>query len=289
MINKLSAEIHRKIWGGKKLEKIKNLESLIGEEPIGETWEISNKNNKKNLLYTVKLIDTDAALSVQVHPDDEYARLHENSTGKSECWLILEAKKNAVIYLGLKPEVTRDFFMTGIKNGEAMNEYLNSYTVLPGDFFYIPSGTVHAIGEGITLAEVQQNSGITYRVWDWNRLDAKGEGRELHIKKSLEVMKFSAQDNSPGSFLIQKNLFQREGKIELLNHSSFRLFLINVGKNQSFKEKRHGEKQLFSLVSLHGQATVNGESFEAYSAAILEDEKKLEINSHVGSSFLLIE
>ena len=120
MIYCLTPSTHRTIWGGKKLEVLKNLPRIIDADPFGETWEISTLPSGPSLYegktleidsaieelpYMVKLIDTGKALSVQVHPDDEYARLHENSSGKAECYIIIEALENAILYLGLKPGI----------------------------------------------------------------------------------------------------------------------------------------------------------------------------------------
>lgn len=304
MIYHLAPTAQRKIWGGKNLERIKKLQPLAGAEPYGETWEISvhpdgpSFHNGKELVvqekfeeltYLVKLIDTGDALSVQVHPGDEYARFHENSSGKSECWLILEAEKNSVIYLGLKDGVTRESFLKGLSSGDNMSEYLNSYRVMPGDFFYVPAGSIHAIGAGILMAEVQQSSGITYRVWDWNRVDSKGNPRELHIDKSLDVMNFDPKANTPMFFKIAHDLFKDEGKKELITHSSFKFSLVNLKKYQSIELSVATQKRLTSILNLHGKLTINGETVETYSAILIRDESKLIITSLEDTSFLFLE
>ncbi|MBC7713217.1 MAG: hypothetical protein H7177_07755 [Rhizobacter sp.] len=304
MIYHLAPTAQRKIWGGKNLEIIKKLPHVANAEPFGETWEISvhpdgpSFHNGKALVvqdrfeeltYLVKLIDTGDALSVQVHPGDEYARLHENSSGKSECWLILSAEKNALIYLGMKDGVTRESFLKGLENKKNMSEYLNSYEVMPGDFFYVPAGSIHAIGAGITMAEVQQSSGITYRVWDWNRVDSKGNPRELHVQKSLDVMNFDPKANTPLHFKIMHNLFSQAGKKELIEHPTFKFSLVNLAKYQSIEIMIPEQKRLASLLNLHGKITVNGETIETYSAALFREESKLIITSLEDTSFLFLE
>jgi mannose-6-phosphate isomerase len=304
MIYHLAPTAQRKIWGGKKLERFKRLPLVDGAEPYGETWEISihpdgpsfYKNKKltieessEELTYLVKLIDTGDALSVQVHPGDEYARQHENSSGKSECWLILSAETDSVIYLGLKSGVTREVFLKALEKKENISEYLNSYRVMAGDFFYVPSGSIHAIGPGITMAEVQQSSGITYRVWDWNRVDSSGVPRELHINKSLDVINFDPRANTADYFKIEKNLFSQVGIKELLTHSTFKFSLVNLAKNQSIELKVIQQKRLTSILNLHGIITVNGELIESYSAAIIRNEEKLLITSLEETSFLFLE
>ncbi len=304
MIYHLAPTAQRKIWGGKNLVQFKKLPSEAGAEPYGETWEISVHpdgpsfcNNKilsieesvEELTYLVKLIDTGDALSVQVHPNDEYARLHENSSGKSECWLILSAEKNSLIYLGLKSGVTKDSFWEALKNKENMSEYLNSYKVMPGDFFYVPAGSIHAIGAGITMAEVQQSSGITYRVWDWDRVDSKGNPRELHVNKSLDVINFDPLANTAEYFKIAQNLFSQKGKIELITHSAFKFSLVNLTQNQTIELNITQQKRLCSILNLHGKISVNGEMIESYLAALFRDEQKLLITSLEETSFLFLE
>ena len=304
MIYHLAPTAQRKIWGGKNLERIKKLPNDVGAEAFGETWEISvhpdgpSFHNGKPLVvqdrfeeltYLVKLIDTGDALSVQVHPGDEYAMKHENGSGKSECWLILESEKNAVIYLGLKDGVTRESFLKGLSTKENMSEYLNSYKVRPGDFFYVPAGSIHAIGAGITMAEVQQSSGITYRVWDWNRLDSKGNPRELHVDKSLDVMNFDPKANTPFYFKITHDLFSHKGKRELIEHPTFKFSLVNLARYQTIELMIPKQKRLASLLNLQGKITVNGETVEVYSAALFREESKLIITSLEDTSFLFLE
>lgn len=130
----------------------------------------------------IKTIHADDTLSVQVHPDDEYAQTHENAHGKSECWYILEAKSGSSIISGLKGNASREELLRAIKE-KRIESYLYETTVSAGDFLYIPSGTVHAIKGGLTLLEIQQPSDLTYRLYDWNR------DREIHIEKSLDVIK----------------------------------------------------------------------------------------------------
>jgi mannose-6-phosphate isomerase len=304
MIYHLTPTVQRKIWGGKNLERLKKLENIPGTDPFGETWEISihpdgpsfHNNNKleiqtpiEELTYLVKLIDTGDALSVQVHPGDEYARVHEGSSGKSESWLILSTEENSVIYLGLKNGVTREIFLKGLEKKENMSEYLNSYKVKPGDFFFVPAGSIHAIGAGILMAEVQQSSGITYRVWDWNRVDSNGNPRELHIKKSLDVINFDSSANTPAYFQMAHDLFNEMGKKELLEHTAFKFSLVNLKKNQSIKLTIINKKRLASVLNLQGRLTINGEVVEAYSAALFKNELNLIFTSLEDTSFLFLE
>jgi mannose-6-phosphate isomerase len=304
MIYHLGPNVQRRIWGGKHLEYLKNLPSEHGVDPVGETWEISihpegpslfdgkkliiDEQNEE-LPYLVKLLDTGDELSIQVHPGDEYARLHEESTGKTECWFILQAEKNAGIYLGLKPNITKEFFEKALDKKENMNEYLNFYPVSSGDFFYVPAGTIHAIGRGITLAEVQQSSGITYRVWDWNRVDSKGNPRELHVKKSLDVINFEASANTKNHFQVKHNLFSQNGKTEIINHSSFKVSVVNLKKDQSIEIPMTAQKRLCSLLNFQGSIVVNNEETKSYSALLFKNENNLLITATSEASFLFLE
>lgn len=302
MISLLRPNIQRKIWGGTKLSVLKGvLETKSEKENIGETWEISNHKDGPALLdgvalspsldlsYLVKLIDTSDELSVQVHPGDEYAKTHENSLGKSECWLILAAEKKAGIYLGLKKGVTKESFLKGLEEKRQMNEYLNFYEVSPGDFFYVPAGSIHAIGRGITLAEVQQNSGITYRVWDWNRVDSNGNPRELHVQKSLDVINFAEDANSKEHFKVKHNLFEKKGVHSIIKHEAFHFQLINVANNEALKVKLDNNKRVKSILNLGGPIVINQLKINAYEAALIEDELELEIIATNNANLVLIE
>ena len=135
----------------------------------------------------IKFIDAEDNLSIQVHPDDAYAMSKANSLGKTEMWYIIDAKPGAKLVYGLKPGVTIEDMRKAIEDG-TVEEQLNFVDVKKGDVFFIPSGLVHAIGAGILLAEIQQNSNITYRVYDYNRRGKDGKLRELHVEDALNVI-----------------------------------------------------------------------------------------------------
>ena len=209
-IFKLYPECKDYIWGGEKL-KVK-YGKQTDKTPCAESWELSfHKDgltrlaNGKTLAETVtekelgknikgfpffpiliKFIDAKENLSVQVYPSDEYALKHENSFGKTEMWYIVEAEQGAGIYLGFNREVTKEEYETAIKENR-LTELLNFYEVKAGECYFIPSGTIHAIGKGCLICEIQQNSNLTYRVYDYGRKDKNGDARELHIDKALKV------------------------------------------------------------------------------------------------------
>ncbi len=207
------------VWGGRGFEK---LGRKLPDGIVAESWEVSCHRNGVSIVSNgalagsslpdmlglygreligsslpdrdvekfpllVKLIDADKNLSVQVHPGDEYAQAHEDGEyGKNEMWYIISAKPGARLVYDVRPGTTREGFAAAVRENK-VEECLNSIEVSPGDAVYIPSGLVHAIGQGIMLAEVQQNSDTTYRVYDYGRTD-----RQLHIDKALDVIDFGS-------------------------------------------------------------------------------------------------
>jgi len=276
-IKKLTPHLTYKVWGGEKLSRLKNIET---SEPLGETWEVSTHSDGSsilgdlklkdicNLSYLVKFIDTSDNLSIQVHPDTQYARENENSLGKEECWLILAAEKGAGVYCGFKPGVTRKEFLTAVSNKLNVDRYLEFYPVKKGDFFYIPAGTIHAIGKDVTLCEVQQNSGITYRVWDWNRVGMNGLERELHIEKASDVIRFDDQFNQKLKSHFKQNLFNENGITNLFEHRDFKVQLLKFDANHKFELRL---KPKDSIILIHGEfmGDIDMKAFE--SAIVLEE------------------
>src|SRR6202041_3684035 len=161
--------------------------------PLGAGTRIYSPDGSFPLL--VKFIFADEKLSVQVHPDDDYAARHEKAAGgrgKTEMWYALSARPGAEVFVGLKPGVTREAFRSAIAGGSAEG-CLERVPLRSGDAVFVPAGTAHTIGPGLVLCEIQEHSDLTYRVYDYNRSDAKGHGRELHIEKALEVIRFGDQ------------------------------------------------------------------------------------------------
>ncbi|MCM1195318.1 MAG: class I mannose-6-phosphate isomerase [Firmicutes bacterium] len=214
MIVKLKPALKSYIWGGTALvEKYNKRTSL---RSVAESWELSLHNDGLSVVdggefdgrylrdavsaddlgsnvekfslfpVLVKLIDSARPLSVQVHPDDGYASKNEGQLGKTEMWHILDAKAGAYVYLGTNRDVSSEEFASAVADNTVC-DVLNRVEVAVGETYFIPSGTLHAIGEGVTLIEVQQNSSLTYRVYDYDRVDANGSKRELHISKARDV------------------------------------------------------------------------------------------------------
>lgn len=211
------------IWGGDNLKKVYGKDTP--EPPVAESWEIADLDDGKSIAdggecnkmtigeicdkygeefygrsmkkgepfpLLLKVLDANDKLSVQVHPNDDYAREHENGgKGKTEAWYILDAEEGAELIYGFKDGITKDDFKKAIADG-CVEDILNKVKCSRGDVFYIPSGTVHAIGKGLMIAEIQQSSNTTYRVYDYNRRDKDGNLRELHIDKALDVSSFES-------------------------------------------------------------------------------------------------
>ena len=146
----------------------------------------------------MKIIDAKDDLSVQVHPNDEYAKDHEDSLGKTECWYVLQADEGTKMVMGHHAK-TKEEFVKAIEEDDYEN-LLNSFEIQEGDFFYIPSGTLHAICSGSLIYEAQQSSDITYRVYDYHRKDKDGNERQLHVQQSIDVTNVPAQISGNKSF-----------------------------------------------------------------------------------------
>ncbi len=173
------------VFAGETLQSVLN---LLGEDLVGERNKWALEAGKFPLL--VKLLDANERLSVQVHPGDAYAQEHEGGElGKSEMWVVLDASSEAAIIYGLSKQVSPDGLREAIQSGQ-LGAYLNKIQIHPGDHICVPAGTVHAILAGAVIAEIQQNSNVTYRVFDWNRLGHDGKPRELHVEKALDVINY---------------------------------------------------------------------------------------------------
>ena len=272
------------IWAGENLKKYKKtklgkisesreLSFLKGDETkliydnqeitiseFIEKEEIKKYINPKLKNLLVKLIDSSQSLSIQVHPSDEYALKYENSLGKTEMWIILEAEENSYINLGFSKDVSKSDFPELIKD-DSILKCLNKIYVKPGDVYLIKPGTIHAIGKGITLLEIQESSKLTYRVYDFNRVDNSGNKRELHVNKAMDVLNFSRLEvknlkeekeikteyfvvkgdvvNEEKEVEISKasiiTVIDGEGKIDELNVSKYKSYLILPSKKLFLK------------------------------------------------------
>ena len=212
-----------RIWGGKKLNTYLN--KPLVSETTGESWEISTVpgdvsvvNNGvlkgKNIneiieLYPddilgksvvarfgrqfpllFKFIDAKEDLSIQLHPNDELARERHNSFGKTEMWYVMQADESSRLVVGFKKDSNKEEYLQELNNKNLIG-LLNEYPVAKGDVFFLETGTIHAIGAGVVVAEIQQTSDVTYRIYDWDRVDANGQGRELHTELALDAINYN--------------------------------------------------------------------------------------------------
>lgn len=171
---------------------LKENPQFLGFHPFGGVYDEKRGQGSGELPILIKLIDAQKDLSVQVHPDDAYAMEHENgSWGKSEMWYVLDATKDAHLVYGLKNKISRKRFQKSIEDG-TLEKYLQKVPVHQNDVFFVEAGTIHALGAGSLVAEIQENSNLTYRIYDYDRVDKNGKKRELHIDKAMDVVNLKA-------------------------------------------------------------------------------------------------
>lgn len=258
-ILKLKPSCKDYLWGGSRLRTDFGIDSDL--DPLAEAWVLSchpdgpsyivggpddgktlaqyieekgkdilGENCKKFADFPIltKFIDAKGNLSIQVHPSDEYALEHEHQYGKTEVWYILDCEPGAFLYYGFDHEITKEEFERRIKDN-TLTEVLHAAPVHKGDVFFIPSGTLHAICQGIVIAEIQQNSNVTYRVYDYGRVGADGKPRALHIEKALDVtLRTPPQKQDFGSHLAQCEYFTVDVKSGNFNGTSDEKFFVSL-------------------------------------------------------------
>jgi len=262
---------HYRIWGGEKLKTVLN--KNYSDSKIGESWEISGvKGSETRVLegpfigetvktltekfkadfigekcfneygtefpVLIKFIDAVSPLSVQVHPNDSLAKERHDSLGKNEMWFIMDTDKKADLLIGFKKQLNKDSFRDYVNRGDLM-PVLNSIEVQKGDVYYLPAGRVHAIGAGVVLAEIQQTSDVTYRVYDYDRVDkATGKKRDLHIEESIDAIDFNMIEDYKTAYARQENQSNKMidtpyFKTNYIN--AFEKTVLSYQKNKSFK------------------------------------------------------
>lgn len=231
-------------YDGKTLADIIEIE---GKQVLG-----TNNAEINGFPVLIKIIDACDKLSVQVHPGDEYARRVENENGKTEAWYVLEAEEGAELIYGLNKDMTREAFAENIENGTLLDN-CNRVKVKPGDVVFIPSGILHAIGAGILLAEVQQSSNTTYRVFDYERRDKNGNKRELHVKKACDVVTLNHID---ADFSPEGDIINLDGATkQALTHCRF-FSMTKLCVNGTFTDSA-GVKSFVSILVLDGQGSIS--------------------------------
>lgn len=282
------------LWGGSRLND--DFAKEIDMQPLAETWECSTHPDGPSMITTgehagkllaevlrehpeylgthprtqgelpilIKLIDAEKDLSVQVHPDDEYARKNENgSLGKTEMWYVLDAEKNSRLVYGFRHDMKKEVLRKSLEKG-TVEKYLQKVKIKKDDVFYIEAGTVHAIGAGALIAEIQENSNLTYRLYDYNRVDKNGNPRELHVEKALDVadLKGSAEPRQPMRVL----KYKRGCASELLCRCKYfqvERQLVNTERVREMTDFQTGSNSFQVLLCINGCGTLFGEDCEA--------------------------
>lgn len=268
------------IWGGHKLRDVYGYD--IPSDNTGECWAISAHKNGDCLIadgefegkslswlfdnhrelfggiegnqfpLLVKIIDAKNDLSVQVHPNDEYAGEHEHSLGKTECWYVLQADEGTNMVMGHHAK-SKEEFVKAIEEDDYDN-LLNKFQIKKGDFFYIPSGTLHAICSGSLIYEAQQSSDITYRVYDYHRKDKDGNERQLHVQQSIDVTNISADADQQKEFVSVP--LENGTRTCMVESEFFKVYSYKMtGKNTVVNDAP------FQMVSvIDGEGTLNGDA-----------------------------
>lgn len=258
---KFKPRIKERIWGGQAIlnKKGKAAGRLAKDKLYGESWDLSSVkgdisvvangflkgNNLEEIIEVymgelvgeqifeqyglefpllIKYLDCNDKLSVQVHPDDALALERHGSFGKTEAWYVVDCKPGASIYLGFKDlNLTREEYIAAVAESR-LEELLNKVEVKPGDVFFIPAGTVHALGAGLEVVEVQQTSDVTYRIYDWDRVDAEGKSRELHTSLAVDAIDFE----SDAELLHKEYNLAKGGDAKVIECNYFTMTLHNV-------------------------------------------------------------
>lgn len=279
------------LWGGNRLND--DFKKGIDMSPLAETWECSthpdglsclgNGESLKSVLYShpeylgthplqttggkpelpilIKLIDAKQDLSIQVHPDDEYAMKHEGQLGKTEMWYVLSAGLGAELIYGFNCDMEPEVLKEGVRDG-SLEKYLNHVPVKKDDLFYIESGTVHAIGAGCLIVEIQESSNVTYRIYDYDRTDKNGKKRPLHIDKALEVanLKSSASPRQPMRVLKYKNGCASE-LLTRCKYFQVERILLNTEVLRELADFQTGNNSFHALMCVDGCGTMTGNGF----------------------------
>ena len=283
-VMKLSPSFKELIWGGTKLRSYfgfdtpgeNTAEALVlscrenaecvdtNGTPLSEIYashpEFFGSNCAKydRFPLLIKLIDTMDDISVQVHPDDEYALKHENSLGKTEMWYVLDAKRGASLVYGFNQDMDEQRVRDALAD-ETIGNYLNCVPVHKNDLFYIEAGTIHAIGAGALIAEIQESSDITYRLYDYDRVDSNGKKRPLHIDRAMDVMNLSSSDTPRQPMRVLK--YRNGAASELLIRCKYfqvERLLLNTEINRSLMDFQTGSNSFHTLLCVDGCGVLFG-------------------------------
>lgn len=277
--------LKERIWGGNKLSTVLNKESKL--ENIGESWEVSDVEGDTSLVINgslkgislkelqkqfgaeligkknhkifqdkfpilIKFIDAKQDLSIQLHPNDELAAKRHNSFGKTEMWYVMQADDDAKLIVDFNQPMDKNKYLEHLKN-KTLPEVLNFDSVKQGDTYFIEVGRVHAIGAGVMLAEIQQTSDVTYRLYDWDRVDANGKSRELHIDLALDAIDFDMPDNYKVKYNKKDNVSN--------NMVSCPYFTTNYLELTEKLEKQNNFDSFIIYICVDGTAKIETENY----------------------------
>lgn len=291
--------LKKTIWGGSAICPFKGITPV--EEGVGESWELSHVDGHYSIVANgelkgkslddliksfgkqlvgasvmerfgtrfpllIKFIDAHADLSIQVHPNDELAKKRHNSFGKTEMWYVIHAEKGAALYSGFSQQIDADEYVKRVKDNTFM-EVLRRYEVSEGDVFFLPAGRVHAIGAGCFIAEIQQTSDITYRIYDYNRKDANGHTRELHTELAKDAIDYTLYPDYRTHYKAHTNA--------TVNLADCKYFTTNLMDIDATMVRDHSQLDSFVIyICMAGKA-------------MLRDNKGNELSVHQGQTVLI--
>lgn len=301
-----------RIWGGVKLRTLLNKETTL--DAVGESWEISGVDGAISVVENgqfkgktlealmseftheflgvkvfehfgntfpllIKIIDAKKPLSIQLHPNDHLAKERHNSFGKTEMWYIMDAEEGAELVVGFKKDSNRSEYLDHLER-KALLDILNVDKVQKGDVYFIPTGRIHAIGAGVLLAEIQQTSDITYRIYDWDRQDANGNYRELHTELALDAIDYSAQNAYNTAYSEKLN--------NATNIVDCKYFTTNSFSVKGHQTVSHNDKDSFIIyICVEGAGSINDVALNLGESVLIPAcLKDLSFHSKLGAKFL---
>lgn len=240
--------------GPNKIENGKHKDKTL-EEVWNEDKSLFGETSEAKFPLLTKILDANDKLSVQVHPNDTYAQINEGEYGKTECWYILDAKEGAEIIYGVNAK-NQDELSQMIDNAQ-FEDLFHTVKVKPGDFFYVPAGTVHAIGKGILILETQQSSDTTYRIYDYNRTDKDGNTRDLHLEQSKAVINLNTQ--TPNT-IPKHEMIQGQSYTQFVSNTFFTVERWIISGSLTYTKPYH--YCLISIVEGQGVVTIEEEVYQ---------------------------
>ena len=303
---------HTIVWGGHSLKPLKGLPQ--DSETIGESWEVSAVPGSKSVVKNgplagrdladitaeygelllgkavaakygdqfpilIKFIDAAKDLSIQVHPDDALAKARHNCFGKTEMWYVMKTESGASLYSGFKQHISKDEYAKRIADG-TICDVLQKHEVKSGDVFFIPAGRVHAICGGIMVAEIQQSSNITYRIFDYNRMGLDGKPRQLHTEEAVDAIDYSVHSDYRTHYERKINK-----PVPLVETSFFIVKLLEV--DRSFHRKLYKYDSFIAYMCLEGDCTIRIKSTQGFGSGVMPAEDDTIVRLTEGNSCLI--